>query len=110
MAAVESWPVPWLPLATVEAWPIFLGLIWPPWGRGRFPGSRMAAVGVGSVSWAPYSRREGVADFPWPRMAAVRAWSVPGPLMAAMGAWPVFWAAYGRRGGVANPLGPGLPL
>jgi len=62
------------------------------------------------VPWLLYVRRGGVANFPWPRMAAMgassvslalygRRWGVAGPLCAA----------YGRYGGMAGSLLPRLP-
>jgi len=63
-----------------------LGAVWPPWGRGPSPGSRMAAVWAWPVSYAPYRRRGGVARpqrivfFPLGRSL------LPGPRMAAVGA------------------------
>jgi len=69
-----------------------LGLVWLPWGRGRSPGTRLAAVGVWPVPWAP----SGALQVQWARLVAV--W-----------AWPVQSASYGRRGGVAGPMGPVWP-
>jgi len=37
---------------------------WPPWGRGRSPLTRKAAVGASPVPWAPYICCGGVAG-PW---------------------------------------------
>jgi len=90
MAAVEAWPVPWAPYGRCGAWMVYwapygcrgvvakpLGRVWPPWGCGRSPGHRMAAVGAWPVPWAPHVR---------------------------CGAWLIPWALYGRRGAVAIPL------
>jgi len=51
-----------------------LGPVWLRWGRGRYPG---------------------------PRVAAVKAWPVLGLRVAAVGAWPVTWASCGRLKDVA---------
>jgi len=115
MAALGVWPVPWAtngrrggvagslgPYAGRDGVLGPLVPVWPPWGCGRSPGPRMAAVGAWPVPWAPYGRRGGVAGplsnewpswmrgrSPGPRISAVGAWPVPGPRMAAVGAWPV---------------------
>ena len=90
--------------------------MWPPRGRGRSAGLRVAAamrgrspaLHVATVEAWPYpgvscGRRGGVGvaqDFLWPpwgrgRSSVLRA--------AAAGAWPVTWASCGRREGVAGP-------
>jgi len=128
MAAVGAWLVPWVPYARVGAWPVpwavygrrgvvtgslgpsgrrrfvagFLVSVLPPWGRGRSPGPRLAAVGSWVVTWAPSGRHWGVAGPlgpvwppwgvagllisvwpPWGRGPSIR------PRLAALGAWPV---------------------
>jgi len=78
--------------------------VWPPWGRGRSPGPRVAAVGAWPVPWATCGRRGGVVGslgHVWPPLGRGR---FPVPRVAAVGAWPVPLAACGRRGGVAGPL------
>ena len=87
-----------------------LGPVWPPWGRGRSPGPRMAAVGAWPLPSAPPGRRGGVAAPgappcsrggvaapPGPVCPPWRRGCSPGPRMAAVGVWPVPWAPYGRR-------------
>jgi len=74
---VGAWPVLWAFCGRRGGVAGHLGPVWPPWGRGRSPGPRVAAVGAWPVLWAP---------------------------CGAVGAWPVLWAPYGRRGGVACPL------
>jgi len=38
-----------------------LGSVWPPWGRGRTPGPRLAAVGTWPVPWPQHGHCGGVA-------------------------------------------------
>jgi len=78
MAAVGAWPVPWAPYCRRGGVAGPLGPAWLPWGHGRSPGTRMAAVGRDR--------------YPEARMATV-------------GAWPVHWAPFGCRWSVAGPLG-----
>jgi len=49
MAAVLAWPVHWAPYGRRGGVAGPLGPVWPPWGRGRSPGPRMAAVGAWPV-------------------------------------------------------------
>jgi len=156
MAAVGAWPDPWAPYGccggVAVQWapygrregmagplgPVLLpleragplGRVWPLWGRGRSPGSRMPVVREWPVPWTPYGRRCGVAGplgpvwLPWwrgrspgpymsawgrvqspgPRMAAVGRGLSPGNRRVAVGAWPVPWAPSSRRGGVDGPF------
>jgi len=56
-----------------------LGPVWPPWGRGRYPGPRLAAVGAWPVPWSPSDRRAGVAV---PLVPVYQPWKrgrLPGP-------------------------------
>jgi len=119
MVVVGPWPVLWAqydglggvasPLGTVwmpwgSYW--YATPVWPPWGRGRSPGPRMAAVGAWPVRWAPYGRRGIVAGPVRPVWPPWRCDWFTGSRIAAVGAWPVPWALYGCRGGVVGPLGP----
>jgi len=136
VAAVGAWPLPWAPCCRrggvaapcalcgclgVVAAP--MGPVWSPWGRGRSPGPRVAAVGAWPLPWAPCGRRGGVSGPVAPVWTPLGGGRSPGPRMAAVGAWPVPWAPYGRpggvdvllapygrRGGVTGPLGPVWPL
>jgi len=116
MAAVGAWPVPWTPYGLHGGVAGPLGLVWPPWGRGFSPGSRIGVVGAWPLFYASYAFREGVAHplapycrrggvagplgHVWPPRRRVR---YPRPRMAAMRVRPVPWAPYRRRGGVAPP-------
>jgi len=60
MSAVKAWPVPWAPCGRRGGVAGFLGRVWPPWGRGRSPGPRVAAVGAWPVPWAPCGCSGGV--------------------------------------------------
>jgi len=62
MAAVGAWPVPWAQHRRRGGVAGPLGPEHLPWGRGQFPGFRMAAVG---------------------------AWPISGPRMITVGSWPV---------------------
>jgi len=130
MVAVGAWPVPLAPYGRRGGVAGSLRTVRLPWGRGQYPGPRMAtggrgrstgprmvAVGVWPVSWISYGRRGNVAGplnlvwlpwgrgrYPGSRMAAEGGCRFPGPSMAAVGAWPVPWTPYGCRGGVAIPL------
>ena len=55
----------------------FLGFVWKPWGRGRTPGPRVAAVGAWPVPWGLCGRHGG-AEVPWVRCS--RRWGVVFPL------------------------------
>jgi len=44
MAAVGAWLVPWVLYGRRGCLAGPLGPMWPPWGRGRSPGPRVAAV------------------------------------------------------------------
>jgi len=46
MAAVGAWQVPWDPYLCRVGVAGPLGPVWPPWGRGRSPETRMAAAGA----------------------------------------------------------------
>ena len=103
MAAVGAWPVPWATYGRRGGVAGPQGPVWPPMGRGRSPGPRVAGVGAWPVPWDPFGRRGGVAGSLGPvRPPWGRGWS-PGPRTAAVGAWPVPWAPYGRRGIMAGP-------
>jgi len=73
-----------------------LGRVCQPWGRGPFPGFRVAAVGAWPVPCAPYGRRNGVAcplgfiSTPWGRRC---------PLGTV-------WTPWGRGSSYALPLAP----
>jgi len=97
--------------------------MWPPWGRGRFPWSRVATVGVWPVLWACMGRRGGIAGpidpvrSPWRGVDITqgpvwpqwgRGWSSRSR-MAATWSWQVFCATYGRRVLVACLIGAVLP-
>jgi len=71
MAAMRASPVPWALHYHRGGVAGPLGPAWPPWGRGRSPGPRIAAVVVWPVPWAPHGRQ---------------------------GAWPVPWDPYGHLG------------
>ena len=83
--------------------------MWPPWGRDRSPGDRIAAVGAGPVHWVPIGRLGivavplGTGWVPWGRCRCPGSWA------AAVGATPVPWSPCGRRGNVAGPLGTVKP-
>jgi len=88
MAAVGAWLVPWAPYGRCEGVAGFLRPVWPLWGRGRSPGSRMVAVGAWPVLYAPYCRRGGV-DSPWAPCG--RRGGVTGPVGLV---WPPWWRAF----------------
>jgi len=41
---VAAWPVSWFPSGRLGCVAGALVPVWPPWGRGRSPGPRLAAV------------------------------------------------------------------
>ena len=121
MAAVGAWPFSWTRMAAVGAWPVSwalqgcrgvvadpLGLVWPPFRRGRSSWPRRGLAGP----LARYGRPEGVAISlgpvwpPWrcggsrgPRMDFVGAWQLPWPRIAAMEASRTqgsVWLPWGR--------------
>jgi len=126
-----SLPVPWVPSDRRGGVPGPLGPVWPPWGRGRSPETRLATVKAWPVPWAPFGCHGGVGGplgpvlpprgrgrspgprlspwwlgrFPRPRLYAVGAWLTPEPGLATVRAWPVPWAPPGCHGSVAGPLG-----
>jgi len=66
MAAVGRGLFQWARMVAVKTWPVHfatygrrccvacpLGIVWPPWGRGPYPGPRMAVVGVWPLPLAP---------------------------------------------------------
>jgi len=49
VAAVGAWPFHWAPCGRRGGVVGPLGPVWPPWGRGRSPEPRVAAVGAWPV-------------------------------------------------------------
>ena len=103
---VGAWPVLWAPHGCRGGVAAPLCPAWPPWGRGRSPGPRMAAVGAWPLPWAPHGRR---GDAAAPLVPVCQPWGrarSPCPRLAAVGARPLSRAPSGCRGGVAGLLGP----
>jgi len=104
-------------------------LVWPPWGRGRTPGTRLASVGARPspgacvaavrarpVNWLQSDRRGGVAcplvpvcpawgrgRIPATHVATVGRARYPDPRVAAVGAWPVHWFRVATVGSGRSP-------
>jgi len=115
-ATVEAWPVPWAPCGRCgdvagslgPVWPfrkhgLSLRPMWPPWGRGQFPGhvSPWVVARLLGPVWPPWGVAGSLCPVLPPRVCGLSC----GPCVAAMGAWPIPWAPCGRRGCVDGPLG-----
>jgi len=63
---VEAWPIPLAPCGRRGVVTSQVGPVWPPWGRGRSTGPRVAAVGAWPIPLALCGLCGGVASFRGP--------------------------------------------